>query len=65
MKIGQFDWFIKRIQTQVGFGWLSESSDKKNFTLENFLQINRFFSLTSHCNTAVMGAHSGNNYTHI
>ena len=24
-EIKQFDWFIERIQTHVGFGWLSES----------------------------------------
>ena len=28
-KIERFDWFIERIQTRVGFGWLSERSGVK------------------------------------
>ena len=40
-EIGRFDWFIKRIQTRVAFGWLSD----------NFLEINRYFALTKYCNT--------------
>ena len=28
-EIEPFDWFIKRIQTRVAFGWLSERSGKK------------------------------------
>ena len=28
-EIGQFDWFIERIQTRVAFGWLSERSGEK------------------------------------
>ena len=29
-EIERFDWFIERIETRVAFGWLSESSGKKN-----------------------------------
>ena len=35
-EIERFDWFIERIQTRVAFGWL---------------EINRYFALTSYCNT--------------
>ena len=28
-EIERFDWFVKRIQTRVGFGWLSERSAEK------------------------------------
>ena len=28
-EIGRFDWFIERIQTNLGFGWLSERSGEK------------------------------------
>ena len=48
-KIERFDWFIERIRKGVGFGWLSEGW--KNFTPENFLEINRYFDLTSCSNT--------------
>ena len=52
-EIERFDWFIKRIQTRVAFGWLSERSVKKlhNYMPENFLEINRYFALTSYCKT--------------
>ena len=50
-EIGRLDWFIERIQTRVPFGWLSERSGEKNFTPENFLEINRYFGLTSCFNT--------------
>ena len=42
-EIERFDWFIERIQTRVAF--------EKNFMPENFLEINRYFALTSYCNT--------------
>ena len=29
MEMEQFDWLIKRIQTRVAFGWLSERSGEK------------------------------------
>ena len=45
------DWFIERTQTRVAFGWLSECSGEKNFMPENFLEIIRYFTLTSYCNT--------------
>ena len=45
-EIERFDWFIKQIQTRVAFGWLSERPGEKNFP-----EINRYFSLTSYCNT--------------
>ena len=28
-EIGQFDWFIERIQTRLAFGWSSERSGEK------------------------------------
>ena len=28
-EIGQFDWFIERIQTRLAFGWLGERSGEK------------------------------------
>ena len=28
-EIERFDWFIERMQTRVGFGWLSERSGEK------------------------------------
>ena len=49
----RFDWFIERIQTRVAFGWLSERSGEKTSCPKNFLEINRYFALTSYCN--VMG----------
>ena len=54
-EIERFDWFIERIRKGVGFGWLSEGW--KNFTPENFLEINRYFDLTSSSNTI---CHSNN-----
>ena len=48
-EIERFDWFIEQIQTRVAFGSLSERSSEK--TSQNFLQINRYFALTSYCNT--------------
>ena len=33
------DWFIKRIQTRMAFGWLSERSAEKTLC-PNFLEIN-------------------------
>ena len=50
-EIERFDWFIERIQTRVAIGWLSERLGEKNFMPENFLEINRYFALTSYCNT--------------
>ena len=50
-EIEQIIWFIERIQTRVAFGWLSERSGEKTFAHENFLEINRYFALTSYCNT--------------
>ena len=42
-EIERFDWFIERIQTRLAF--------EKNFMPENFLEINRYFALTSYCHT--------------
>ena len=44
-EIQRFDWFIERIQTRVGFGWLANAR-----VPENFLEVNRYFPLTSYCN---------------
>ena len=49
-EIERFGWFIERIQTRVAFGWLSETRVKKRHA-QNFLEINRYFALTSHCNS--------------
>ena len=46
-EIERFDWCMKRIQTHLGFGWLSERSGKQTSCPKNFLEI----SLTSYCNT--------------
>ena len=47
----RFEWFIERIQTSVAFGWLSERSGEKTSCPKNFLEINRYFALTSYRNT--------------
>ena len=49
--IGRFDWFIEQMQTRVVFGWLSERSGEKTSCPKDFLAINRYFALTSYCNT--------------
>ena len=49
-EIEWFDWFIEQIQTHVASGWLSEYPYEKNFMPENFLEINRYFALTSYFN---------------
>ena len=46
-EIERFDWCMKRIQTHLGFGWLSERSGKQTSCPKNFLEI----ALTSYCNT--------------
>ena len=49
-EIEQYDWFIERIQTCMAF-WLAKwMLGWKNFMPENFLEINRYFALTSYCN---------------
>ena len=50
-EIERFDWFIEWIQTRVAFGWLIERSADKTSCPKNFLEINRYFALTSYCNT--------------
>ena len=50
-EIEQFDWFVERTQTRVAFGLLRGRSAEKNFMPENFLEISRYFTLTSYCNT--------------
>ena len=49
-KIERFDWSIERIQTRVAFGWSTERSGEKTSCPKNFLEINRYFALTSYCN---------------
>ena len=44
----RFDWFIERFQTRVAFGQLSERLGEENFMPGNFLEINRYFTLTSY-----------------
>ena len=50
-EIEQFDWIIERIQTRVAFGSVKQTLGWKNFMPENFLEINRYFTLTSYHNT--------------
>ena len=50
-EIERFDWFIERIQTRAAFGWLSERWGEKTSCPKNFLEINRYFTLTSYLNT--------------
>ena len=50
-KIERFDSFVERIQTRVGFGWLSKRLAEKTSCPKNFLEINRYFALTSYRNT--------------
>ena len=45
------DWFAERIQTRVALSWLSEQSGEKTSCPRDFLEINRYFALTSYCNT--------------
>ena len=48
-EVERFDWFIERMQTRVAFDWLNERSGEKTSCPKNFLEINRYFSLTSYC----------------
>ena len=45
------DWFLKRIQTRVAFGWLSDRSDEKTSFPKHMLEINQYFALMPYCNT--------------
>ena len=45
-KIERFDSFVERIQTRVGFRWLSKRLAEKTSCPKNFLEINRYFALT-------------------
>jgi len=46
-------WLVYRTDTNARGFWLDKRTLgwKKNFMLENFLEINRYFALTSHWNT--------------
>ena len=50
-EIERFDWYIKQIQTRMGFGWLSEYSAEETSHPKNFLEFNQYFALASYCNT--------------
>ena len=50
-QIERFDWFVERKRTRVAFCWLREHSVEKTSRPKNFLEINRYFTLTSYCNT--------------
>ena len=50
-EIERFDWFIERIQPRVALGWLSERWGERTSCPKNFLEINRYFTLTSYLNT--------------
>ena len=50
-EIERFDWFIQRIQTRVDFWLVKGTLGWENFMPENFLEIPRYFALTSYCNT--------------
>ena len=44
-------WLVYRTDTDAGGFWLVKRTLAwKNFMLENFLEINRYFALTSYCN---------------
>ena len=45
----RFDWFIEQIQTARGFCLVKRTLGWKNFTPEKFIEINRYFALTSYC----------------
>ena len=45
-EIERFDWFIERIQTRVVFWLVKRTRGWKTFP-DNFLEINRYFTLTS------------------
>ena len=45
-------WLVYRTDTNArGFWLVKRTLGWKNFMLENFLEINRYFALTSYCNT--------------
>ena len=51
-EIERFDWFIERIQyAWLRFWLVKRTLGWKNLMPENFLEINRYFALTSYCNT--------------
>ena len=52
-ELERFDWFMEPTDTNApGFWLVSERSAEKNFMHEeNFIEINRYFALTSYCNT--------------
>ena len=50
-EIERFDWFMERIQTRVGIGWFYAKLGWEKLVLENFLEINQYFALTSYCDT--------------
>ena len=50
-EIERFVWFIERMQTRVAFVLVKRTLGWKNFTPENFLEINQYFGLTSYFNT--------------
>ena len=50
-EIERFDWFIERIQNARDFWLVKRTLGWKNFMPVNFLEINRYFVLTSNCNT--------------
>ena len=51
-KIGLAIWLVYRTDTNArGFWLVKRTLGWKNFMPENFLEINRYFALTSHCNT--------------
>ena len=49
-EIEEFDWFIKRIQMHVAFGWLSKCRVKKLHCRELSRNQSNYFALTSYCN---------------
>ena len=50
-EIERFDWFIERIQKRAWlFGYISERSGEKT-SCPRTSRINRYFALTSYCNT--------------
>ena len=64
-EIDRFDWFIERIQTRVGFWLVKRTLGWKNVMPGNFLEINRYFALTSYCNTIGQSCRDKTNSEHL
>ena len=57
-EIERFDWFIEPDTNSRGFCLVKRTLGWKNVMPENFLEIKRYFALTSYCNTIVQSNNS-------